>query len=280
MHSIGLAVLGHFASSARSMERDDALLRGDGRAVTFHFGGRLGFITTSRYFSGDLDGFLRLCLRHRTECQAAGDSIGYSGARLFFSFDALRRGELDEARAVVHGALAGWPGFHGMHAWAAFALVSVSLYEGDAPRALRELDDTWPKLQAAGTLNLRIWGAVFRLLRAMALLGASRRAASVEVRRLERRLLASQQGWTRAFGTLVRARRLLREGDLQGSAAAHDEAARAFERHSMALYAACARRRQGELQGEAGLALVDRADAFMRGHGIADPERWTRMYAP
>jgi tetratricopeptide (TPR) repeat protein len=283
MHAIGLSLVGRFETSSHYLERTDATLRGDGRAVTFHFGGRLGFITNSRYFAGDLSGFVRLCQRHRAESQAAGDSLSYSGARLFVTFDSLRRGEVDEARAVIQAAVEGWPGFHSMHAWAAFASISATLYEGDGPRAQRELDAFWPDLVRAGTMALRLWGAVFRMLRAMVCLcglplGTQRTAKAV--RRMERQLSSSQDGWVQAFGSLVRARRLLREGNLEESMRVHDEAASAFERHSMALYAACTRRRQGELLGDAGFAMIQAADAFMRSHGIVDPERWTRMYAP
>ncbi len=49
----------------------------------------------------------------------------------------------------------------------------------------------------------------------------------------------------------------------------------------MALHAACARRRQGEvLGGEAGRGLVARADAWMTEQKIRNPERMAAMLAP
>ena len=49
----------------------------------------------------------------------------------------------------------------------------------------------------------------------------------------------------------------------------------------MALHAAAARRRRGELiGGETGRALVCAAEAWMAGQGIKSPERMTAMLAP
>jgi eukaryotic-like serine/threonine-protein kinase len=48
----------------------------------------------------------------------------------------------------------------------------------------------------------------------------------------------------------------------------------------MNLYAAVARRRQGEWLGDAGQTLVAESDKWMREHGIADPSKMVRMIAP
>jgi hypothetical protein len=49
----------------------------------------------------------------------------------------------------------------------------------------------------------------------------------------------------------------------------------------MALYAAAARRRLGELLGGAeGAALIEAADDWMAGQGVARPERLTALFVP
>ena len=54
-----------------------------------------------------------------------------------------------------------------------------------------------------------------------------------------------------------------------------------FEEADMALHAACARRRKGELVGgEEGRGLVESANATLRERGVQDVDRWTAMYAP
>jgi hypothetical protein len=62
---------------------------------------------------------------------------------------------------------------------------------------------------------------------------------------------------------------------LLGSAAAALDAA------DMKLFAAAARRRQGELlAGEQGRALVTTADAFMTAQKIQDPRRMAELFVP
>jgi len=60
-----------------------------------------------------------------------------------------------------------------------------------------------------------------------------------------------------------------------------ENTALAFAQEEMALFAAAARRRLGEISGGArGSALVSGADAWMNAHGIQNPERMTLMLAP
>jgi hypothetical protein len=60
-----------------------------------------------------------------------------------------------------------------------------------------------------------------------------------------------------------------------------ENTALAFAQEEMALHAAASRRRLGEISGGArGSALVSEADAWMKAHGIENPERMTEMLAP
>src|SRR5206468_246439 len=87
--------------------------------------------------------------------------------------------------------------------------------------------------------------------------------------------------WLNAVGLLVRAgvaasshNEIDALGDLR-------EAARRFDAVHMDLYAAVARRRQGELVGgDEGVSLIAGADAFMATQQIKDPERMADMIAP
>jgi hypothetical protein len=59
-----------------------------------------------------------------------------------------------------------------------------------------------------------------------------------------------------------------------------DRAAALSERQGMKLYAACARRCQGELEGgDAGAARVAAADAWMRSENVWDPFRMAGVFA-
>jgi hypothetical protein len=72
----------------------------------------------------------------------------------------------------------------------------------------------------------------------------------------------------------VRREREAAAGELQAAVSGLDQA-------ELALNAAAARRRLGELQGgDEGRARVEEANAWMRGQGIKDPARMTALYAP
>lgn len=82
-------------------------------------------------------------------------------------------------------------------------------------------------------------------------------------------------------GPPLRAGVAAQRGD-RPAALLHLEAAVAgFEAAEMALYAAAARRRLGEMRGgDADQALVEAADAWMTRQGVRAPARMTAMLAP
>ena len=70
-------------------------------------------------------------------------------------------------------------------------------------------------------------------------------------------------------------------GETGAAATLFDHAAQAFDGVDLALHAAVARRRRGLiLGGDAGAALVTRAEAWMREQKIQRPDRMTAMLAP
>jgi len=87
--------------------------------------------------------------------------------------------------------------------------------------------------------------------------------------------------WALPLAQLIRAGIAADRGD-PGTARDLLRAAEAgFRDAGMGLFAAAACRRQGELlAGDAGHALVARANAWMEGQGIKNPSRMTALYAP
>jgi serine/threonine protein kinase/tetratricopeptide (TPR) repeat protein len=60
-----------------------------------------------------------------------------------------------------------------------------------------------------------------------------------------------------------------------------DDAMTRFGTSGERLFAACARRRKGELlAGDEGQALIEASEAEMQAQGIREPARWTEIYAP
>jgi hypothetical protein len=70
-------------------------------------------------------------------------------------------------------------------------------------------------------------------------------------------------------------------GDLGGALAALERGERWFTEAGMVVYAACVRRRRGELLGAGvGADLIADADATMRSCDVVDPVRLTDMFTP
>jgi hypothetical protein len=183
-----------------------------------------------------------------------------------------------------------WPrtGFHAQHSWELYALGEILLYTGCGADAWQFVSERWGPLRRS--LLLRIQGARVEsvYLRARAALAATtdaRTSAADRARRLAdaardaRALSKESAGWARAAAELLRAS-LAAQTDAATAAKGFDLAATMFESVNMALHAQIARRRQGEMLGAAGAALVASADLWMAQQGIARPDRWADMLAP
>src|SRR5262249_55188535 len=80
---------------------------------------------------------------------------------------------------------------------------------------------------------------------------------------------------------LLRAAAAFQRGDPKACLALLEAASTGFDRAEMALLAACARRRKGEiLAGTEGRDLVAAADRAMTDLGVKRPERWVLVQAP
>lgn len=102
-----------------------------------------------------------------------------------------------------------------------------------------------------------------------------------EAGRAAGRLERENAHWADPLAELVRAGIASVENRSEDAARSLSDAERAFEAVDMALYAAVARRRRGELiGGDEGQALVERADDWMRGEGIRNPSGMAMMLAP
>jgi hypothetical protein len=165
----------------------------------------------------------------------------------------------------------------------------IDLYRGDAERAWTRLAERWEGILSSTIAMLTIGRAMAlelhgRLALARAVTGQhvqeSLAVAASDARELEgialpcfepRVALISAGIATLSEGpdAMTTATRLLEqaEGDFMGEA-------------GNLVGAACARRRRGQLLGPKGAHLVGEADGALRGAGIADPARWTELFAP
>lgn len=193
----------------------------------------------------------------------------------------LVRGALAEAQAGIDEAARLWStrGMQVQHYWQLHARCDLDLYRGDPEAARARLRLRWPDL---GNL-LRIQHVRIEALhlRGRCALAAGDPQWRAQVLADARAIAAERTPWGDALAQLLRAGAAARSGD-PGAARQHlAEAIAGCEPAGMALYAAAARRRRGELGSEPeAAAWRDRADTWLIGQGVADIPRLLATLAP
>jgi hypothetical protein len=131
--------------------------------------------------------------------------------------------------------------------------------------------------------HTRIEAANYRARCALAMAGAGydaprmRAIAAHEVKRINR----ENMPWSSPFAEVLQATIASQEGRVESAAARLEGAIEGFESADMHLYAAVCRRRLGALVGgDTGAALRDRAERWMAGQDIRDPNAMTRLASP
>jgi serine/threonine protein kinase len=179
--------------------------------------------------------------------------------------------------------------FHTQHYWKLIAEAQIDLYRGDPTAAWSRVVAIWPDLKRSMMLRIQMVGIEIGHLRARAALAlAAETSRASERARLLRaaaadaaRLQQTGAPWALPLAALVRAGIAAIEGNAEESARLADQAAFGFDAVDMALYAAAARRRRGELVGgDEGRALIEAADALMQRELIRKPERMVAVLAP
>jgi len=194
----------------------------------------------------------------------------------------LARGAIDEAQAGIDEAARLWStrGMQVQHYWQLLARCNLDLYRGDPQAARERLRSRWPDL---GNL-LRIQ---YVRIEALHLRGRCALAATgdpswrARVLADARAITAERTPWGDALAQLLLAGAAARLGDRPAARIHLAEAVAGCEPAGMALYAAAARRRRGELGPEPEAAIWrDRADTWLSGQGVADIPRLLATLVP
>ncbi|WP_437744236.1 AAA family ATPase [Sorangium sp. So ce1504] len=243
---------------------------------------------------GKLGDLRRLAQRLSTwikEAEARGDRYAVTSLRTVtggHSLVALAADDPARARADLAEALAAWrqQGFQLQHFFGLFADVLIDLYCEDPGAAWRRLTAAWPAVEDSTYLRMSPMRIGAIELRGRAALDAVASAADpAPLLRIAERvagvLLRERVGWASAQAWLTLAAVAWTRGDA-ALARTHLEAAIAgFDASEVALSAAAARRRLGEvLGGDEGRALVRTADDAMVRLGASRPDRMTALFAP
>jgi hypothetical protein len=90
-----------------------------------------------------------------------------------------------------------------------------------------------------------------------------------------------QMGWSNPLALIIRAGLARRRGNDESAVALISQAIEGLEASDMALYAAAARRKLGEIMGgDQGLQLISRADDWMSKQQIRNPTAVANLMAP
>jgi hypothetical protein len=177
-------------------------------------------------------------------------------------------------------------GFHRQHYSALLARVQTALYRGNGAEAWRLLTEHEPSLRRSLITRLQVFRVETHYMRARSALAmaATNRAPHrfLSIARDEaRRIARDRMPWSDPIALLLSAGVAYLEGDAALSLKRLHDAVDRFERADMNLYAAVARLRIGELQGDAaGRERQEAAVAWMVSQQIKNPAGFTRMLAP
>lgn len=220
------------------------------------------------------------------EARRRGNLYALNNA-ISFSVPIMAATDPEEAERQLQQSIDKWSheGFHVQHFYALQGQVMIHLYRGDGPAAWRYVTDQWPALAKSLLLRVQNIRITMHETRARCTLAAAGRGnaaglwqeAICDAEKLE----SEKMPWAGALAGLIRAAVAAARGENRRARMLLENAVAGFDAADMALYAACARRRLGELiGGDAGQALVSNADAWMLAQQIHDPICVTRVHAP
>jgi hypothetical protein len=160
------------------------------------------------------------------------------------------------------------------------------LYLGDAIAARRLLNEYWPLVARSGYDRVNPWRSILAILEGSASLLCAKhwphdRRYRRSARRCARELRKRPAGWNEPASRLITAGLAHLEGRRAEAARLYGEAAVGFERQDLPAFAVSARVRQASLlTGTDAAEMRARAQSWFEAQAIANPKRWTCLYAP
>jgi ATP/maltotriose-dependent transcriptional regulator MalT len=193
----------------------------------------------------------------------------------------------DRARDEVIAALTTWPrkGFHLQHYSSLVALAQIEIYTGDYEVAWRHLEGQIKPLEKSMLLRiqgLRIEAKYLRARLALASAIGSKRERRLQIAEgLAESIAKEQMEWSNPLALIIHAGLACRRGDDARAVAFISQAIAGLETSDMALYAAAARRKLGEIVGgDRGRELINQADDWMSKQQIKNPAAVANLMAP
>lgn len=178
-------------------------------------------------------------------------------------------------------------GFHHKHFMSLHGDAHTRLYVGDGATAHARVEETWPALRGAGLLGFPHIRAPMLDLRGRCALAAALEPTDTRPRLIgsaiaaARRLEKERRHWATPMAQLLRGQVAALRQERTGAEDHLRAALSGFEAAEMALYAAAAGWRLGEVMGgDAGQELAAASETWLRGQGVRRPDRLVAMVAP
>jgi serine/threonine protein kinase len=194
-------------------------------------------------------------------------------------------GDAEGARREVREAIARWnvhDSFHLQHLNSVLSETYIDLYCGEGARAWERINAAWRSFERSVLLRLQTLRANAIHARARAALSAALERPELQANALAdaRRLAGEGASYCTALALQIRATVACQRGETERAHALLDEAVRQMDAHDMSMSAAALRWHHGRLVGGSeGAALIERADAFFRDEGAAEPQRLIQLTA-
>jgi serine/threonine protein kinase/tetratricopeptide (TPR) repeat protein len=297
-HAIGLAKLtagvaaflvGEWKNALELCGLAEEILRDQCTGVLWELTSAQNFILGSLLYLGNLNEIARRLPVMFATSSERGNLYAATEIKTRMNFMWLAADDPGSARHEVAEALRLWShkGFHRQHYNAMLAEAQIALYNGDGEAAWVYVTSRWPDLRSTMLLRiqvLRIEALFLKARSALAIAAVDRvrtRSLLREAERLSRAIERERMPWSNPLAWLLRAGVAGLRHDCSQARQWLSQAASGFERADMALYAAVARWRLGELRDSAaGRHLVDETDDWMASQGIKKPASMVRMLAP
>lgn len=295
-HAKGLAIwarglsaylIGEWRKAAELCERSAEVLRDQCTGATWELTVANRFMLTSMMFLGELTEVARRVPQLLAAAVEQGNLFAATDLRTRLNPIWLAADDPDRARNEVIQAMTVWPreGFHLQHYMSLVALAQIEMYTGDMEVAWKHIEGQLKPLEKS--LLLRTQGLRIDVLHLRARLAL----ASAHGREREPRLriaaaAANQIGredmpWSNPLAMLIRAALAKQNGEDSRAIELTELAINGLEAADMALYAAAARRRFGELLGgDRGRELIAQSEAWMTRQQIKNPAAVTNLMVP
>ena len=295
-HAKGLAIwarglsaylIGQWREAADLCERSGEVLRDQCTGATWELTVANRFMLTSMMFLGELIEVARRVPQLLNAALEQGNVFAATDLRTRLNPIWLAADDPDRARNEVIAAMTVWPreGFHLQHYTSLVALAQIELYTGDTEIAWKHIEGQLKPLDKS--LLLRTQGLRIDVLHLRARLALASANGRVREQRLRiasaaaDRIARENMPWSNPLALLIHAALAKQDNDDLRAATLTEQALGGLEAADMALYAAAARRRLGELLGgDHGRDLIAESESWMTKQQIKDPAAVTNLMTP